>query len=115
MDEVPDDQEIVGEAHLLDRLELEAEAVRQLGRRRAVAPAETLLAELHEIVERVAALGDRVRGKQDPAELDLDVAALGDLERPRHGVLETREVAGHLVRRLEEELVRVEASSGSGS
>ena len=34
-DEVPDDQEVVGEAHLLDRLELEAEALLQLRRTRS--------------------------------------------------------------------------------
>ena len=37
VDEVPDDEEVVREAHLLDRLQLEAETVRQLGRRLAVA------------------------------------------------------------------------------
>ena len=35
VDEVPDDEEVVREAHLLDRLQLEAEAIRQLGRRAA--------------------------------------------------------------------------------
>ena len=78
------------------------------GRRGAVALAEAALAELDEVVERVAALGHRVRGQQDAAELELDVAALGDLERPRERVLEPLEVSRHLLRRLEEELVRVE-------
>ena len=108
MDEVPDDEEVVREAHLADRLELETEPLRQLGRRGAVALAEAALAELDEVVERIAALGHRVRGQQDAAELELDVAALGDLERPRERVLEPLEVSRHLLRRLEEELVRVE-------
>ncbi len=108
MDEVPDDQEVVGEPHLLDRLQLEAQPVGQLGRRASVAPVEALLTELDEIVERVATVRDREGGQQDPAELELDVAALRDLERPRHRVLEAREVARHLLGRLEEELARIE-------
>ena len=56
VDEVPDDQEVVGEAHLLDRLQLELEPLAQLGRHLVVAPLEALLAELDEVVERVAAL-----------------------------------------------------------
>ena len=108
VDEVPDDQEVVGEAHLLDRLELEAQAFRQFRRGLPVALDEPLLAELDEIVERVAPLGDREGRQQDPPELDLDRAALRDLQRPRHGLLEAGEVACHLLRRLEEELVRVE-------
>src|SRR5581483_9718215 len=55
-DEVPDDQEVVGEAHLLDRLQLEPEALLELGRHRLVAAGEALLALLDEVVERVAAL-----------------------------------------------------------
>ena len=47
--------------------------------------------------------------QQDAAEVELDRAPLGHLEGPRQCVLEAREVPGHLVRRLEEELVRVEA------
>ena len=109
VDEVPDDEEVVREAHLADRLQLEAEALGQLGRRLAVASDEALLAQLDEVVERVPPLRHRVRRQQDPAELELDVAALRDLERPRERVLEPGEVGGHLLRRLEEELVRVEA------
>ena len=96
VDEVPDDQEVVREAHLLDRLELEAKALLQLRRRLAVALEQALLAELDEVVEGVSAVRDRVAREQDVAELELDVAALGDLERAAHRVLEPREVAGHL-------------------
>src|SRR5207253_9814861 len=59
-DEVPDDQEVVGEAHLLDRLELEAEALLQLRRRLPVALEQALLAELDEVVEGVPAVRHRV-------------------------------------------------------
>ena len=108
VDEVPDDEEVVREPHLLDRLQLEAETVRELGRGLAVALPESLLAQLDEVVEGVTALGDGEGRKQDPSELELHVAALGHLECPRHRVLEAREVPRHLLGCLEEELVRVE-------
>ena len=54
VDEVGDDQEVVGEAHLVDRLQLELEALLQLGADLVVAAAEALLAQLDEVVERVA-------------------------------------------------------------
>ena len=57
VDEVPDDQEVVGEAHLLDRLQLVLEPLVQLGVDLAVALLQAFLAELDEVVERVAALG----------------------------------------------------------
>src|SRR4029077_557449 len=75
-DEVRHDQEVVGKAHLADRPELELEPLRQLRRPLLVAPRETALAELDEIVERVAPLRRRELRQQDPTELDLDVAAL---------------------------------------
>src|SRR4029079_19214434 len=108
VDEVPDDQEVVREAHLLDRLELEAEALLELGRGLAIALEQTLLAELDEVVEGVAVVRNRVLREQDRAELELDVAALRDLERAPDRVLEPREVAGDLLLGLEEELVGVE-------
>src|SRR5438874_924871 len=108
-DEVPDDQEVVGEAHLADRLQLEAEAILELGRDRLVAPLEALLAELDEVVERVASLGRRELRQQDPAELEGHVAALGDLERSPQRFLVAREVGRHLGRGLEVELVGLEA------
>ena len=109
MDEVPDDQEVVGEAHLLDRLQLELEPLAQLGRHLVVAPLEALLAQLEQVVEGVAALRRRVLRQVDGAELEADVAALRDLERAPHRVLVPREVERHLVGGLEIELVRVEA------
>ena len=108
-DEVGDDQEVVGEAHLLDRLQLELEALAELGRDRPVALLRALLEELDEVLEGVAAVRRREVREQDPIELDLDVAPLGDLERPPHRVVATGEVGGHLLRRLEVELVGLEA------
>ncbi len=109
VDEVPDDEEVVREPHLLHRLQLEAEPLRQLGSRLPVSLQESLLAELDEVVEGVAALRDGERREQDAAELELDVAALGDLERACERRLVPGEVERHLRLRLEEELVRVEA------
>ena len=107
-DEVGDDEEVVGEAHLADRLQLELEPFAQLGRDLVVAAPEALLAELDEVVERVAAVGHREVRQQDAAELDLDVAALGDLERAPERLFLPGEVAEHLLLRLEVEVVGVE-------
>jgi hypothetical protein len=70
---------------------------------------QPFLAELDEVVERVAALRHGVLRQPDRPELDLDRAPVSDLEcrRERRRVL--GEVARHLGRRLEEELVGVEA------
>ena len=83
-DEVGDDQEVVREAHLADGLELEAQPLVELRGRGAVALDEALLAQLDEVVERVAAFGHGEARQPDPAELELDVAALGDLEAAAH-------------------------------
>ena len=108
-DEVPDDQEVVREPHLANRLQLELQALLELGRNLLVALLEPALAQLDEVVERVAPFGRRELGQQDVPELDRDVAAIRDLERARERVLVAGEVERHLVGRLEEELVGVEA------
>ena len=108
VDEVPDDQEVVGEAHLLDRLQLELEPLAQLRRHLVVAALEPPLAQLDEVLEGVAAVRRRELRQVDVAELDLERAALGDLERAPHRVLVAGEVERHLRRGLEIELVRVE-------
>ena len=104
-DEVGHDQEVVGEPHLPHRFQLELETLDELRGQLVVALREPGLAELDEVVEGVAALRRRELRQQDPAELDLDVAAVGDLERAPHRVLVPGEVEGHLLRRLEVELV----------
>src|SRR5215203_2686036 len=109
VDEVPDDQEVVGEAHLANRLQLKPEPLRQLRRHLVVAPLEALLAQLDQVVERFPAVGHRVLRQQDPAEVELDVAALRNFERAPQRVLVPREVACHLLRGLQEEVVAVEA------
>ena len=108
VDEVGDDQEVVGEAHLAHRLELELEPLGELGGDLVVALREALLAQLDEVLERVPAARRRELRQQDPVERDLDVAAVGDLERASHRVLVTGEVERHLLGRLEVELVGAE-------
>src|SRR5581483_6787473 len=70
-DEVPDDQEVVGEAHLADGLQLELEALAQLRSDRTVAFGEPGLAELDEVLERFPTVRDRIPRQQDPPGLDL--------------------------------------------
>ena len=70
VDEVPDDQEVVGEAHLADRLQLELETLGELRCDRLVAAREPALAQLDEVLERVAAVGGRVLREQQPVGLD---------------------------------------------
>ena len=108
-DEVPDDQEVGREAHLLDHAQLHLEPLERLGRRRvAVAAAQTLLREAAQVVGHGLALGRREARDQHLAELDLHLAALGDLQAGGERLRPLGEVARHLVRALEEELVGVE-------
>ena len=109
VDEVPDDEEVVGKAHLPNRLQLEAKPLVELRRRLAESLEQSLLAQLDQVVEGVTPLRHRVLRQQDLSELDLDRAALCHLERARERMLVPDEVARHLLGRLEEELVRVEA------
>ena len=107
-DEVPDDEEVVGEAHLADGLQLVLQSFAQSRVDLVVALCEALLAQLDEVVERVAVVGHRVLRQEDAAELDLDVAALGDFERAAQRVVVAGEVERHLLRRLEVEVIGVE-------
>src|SRR5207247_155560 len=107
-DEVGDDQEVVREAHLADRLQLELHALAQVGGDLVVAALESLLAELDEVVERIAPVRRRKVREQDATELDLDVATIRDLECAAECGLLAWEVTEHLLLRLEEEVVGVE-------
>ena len=70
---------------------------------------QAFFAELDEVVEGVAPVRRRERRQEDPPELHRDGAALGDLERARDRLRVVGEVLRHLLRRLEVELVGVEA------
>ena len=111
-DEVPDDQEVGLEPHLRDHPELELEplgASAGAGRRRSAAAPRWPAAGAE---RRVLPLWAGNRGEQQPAELDLDLAALGDLERGRHRPRPARERLLHLGRALEKELVGLEPQLG---
>ncbi len=109
-DQIPHDQEVGGEAHLRDHLQLEGES---LGDRRMKVGAPALLGSLHrevaEVVDVVGeALGDGERRQLRLAELDLHVGALRDPQRVVAGVGPLPEEAPHLVRGLEVVLLAVE-------
>src|SRR5439155_2022029 len=92
--EIGDDQEVVREAHLAYRLQFEREALAKLRRLLRVPLHEAGLALLGELLEGVAAIRERELRQQDLAELDLDRAAFGDLERARESLRLIREVRG---------------------
>ncbi len=109
VDEVPDDQEVGVEAHLVDDAELHLHALDGLdGRRVAVAAAQAGLDQ----AAQVLLLGQAVRAvearDQLAAERDLDVAALGDLQRRLQRARELGEGLRHLLGGLQIELVRRE-------
>jgi hypothetical protein len=56
-DEVPDDQEVVGVTHLLDRAKLELQPLAELGRLGPVALAQAGLGQLAQVLRRRLALG----------------------------------------------------------
>ncbi len=82
---VPDDEEVGVETHLADDAELEVEALAHLiAGLDAVAAHDALLAELAQVAALGLALGHRIRGQLVLAEVELDVAAFGDLDRAPH-------------------------------
>ncbi len=110
LDEVPDDQEVGVEAHPADDLELRLEPLDRLGRRRiAVAAAQAREGQLAQVLALRPPVRHRVARDQHLAELDLDLAALGHLQRGGHRLRPGGERARHLVVVLQEELVGVEA------
>ena len=109
LDEVPDDQEVRVEAHLVDHAELVVGALERLGRRRvAVALAQALGHERAQVLPLVGAVGRRIPRDQLAAELEFDVAALGDLERALERLRPLGERARHLVGGAQIELVGLE-------
>ena len=105
-DEVPDHEEVAGEAHLLDHGELVPEPVLdRLAGVRAVAPGQPLPRELLEVgLERVA-IRHRVPGQVELAEVERQVAALRDRQRIAAGVGQLGEDPAHLFGRLQVELL----------
>ncbi len=109
-DEVPDDQEVGGEPHLLDHPELELHPLDRLGRRRvAVARPQSLGREPPQHRLRLGAVLGRVARQQQLAQLDVQLAAFLDLQRRRDRLRPLGEGGRHLFVALQIELVGVEA------
>ena len=82
LDEVPDDEEVGREAHLLDGRELKLEALDRLGGRRIAVPKpQAGVSEATQVVGLGGAVGRRETRDQHLAQLELHPAALGQLER----------------------------------
>ena len=118
-DEVPDDQEVAGIAHLLDHRDLvgeplvvRGERVPQLAFRIELAqPLEALRVALpHDVLEVIVereALGHGELRQVVFARRDRDVAALGDEQRVLHRLRVVAEDLRHLRGGLQEELIAV--------
>src|SRR5205814_9098247 len=94
--EVPVDQEELGQASLLDHLQLALQALGDRGRDRPVAIAHPFEAELVEKRERRLARWDRITGKPDLAEVEVDIASLSDLPGRGQRLLMAMEERSHI-------------------
>ncbi len=109
VDEVPDDQEVGVVAHLVDDAELHLHALDGVrGQRIAVAGAHALEHQVAQVLLLAQAVRAVEARDQLTAERDLDVAALGDLQRRLDRPREVRERVHHLLGGLQVELVRAE-------
>ncbi len=119
-DEVPDDQEISGELHLLDDAEFALQALLVVGdgvlqlallvqrAQRFQAAGEAFAGDVNEVaVDGVAGRNFELR-KRIGDFFQAQAAALGDVERAREHLGRIFEHAGHFVVVLDEELVAVE-------
>ena len=111
-DEVPDDQEVAGESHLLDDGQLLSEPrLDGVARPGPVPPPEPVVRELVKVaVERVP-FGDDVARQMELVEVERQVAPLGDRQRVAARLGEVGEDARHLLGRLDVELLRREAEA----
>ncbi len=108
MDEIPNDEEVIGEALFLEDADLEFEALAHLGgiRVRAVTFAQSGLGDVAQILVLLHALGRgviRILGRR----VDLDLATLGDGQRVVAGFGHLGEKRAHLRGRLEIDLLYV--------
>ena len=104
--EVPDDEEIRGEPHRLDDVELVLDALDDMRRRRAaVAILRAEHRELAQVRVLVVTFGHRERRQDRLAELELHVGALGDQQRVVARFGRFPEQMAHLDRGLDVEVV----------
>ena len=108
-DEVPDDQEIRGEAHALDDAQLVVQPLPGRGRRWiAVALAQASLAELLQVLFRTFLLGRLKRGELPLAQAKAAVVlldSLGDPRRHRQRLIHAGKDSVHLLGTADVELV----------
>jgi len=97
-DEVPHDQEVGAEAHVLDDAELVGGALAGGGGDRvAIAFAQPPLHLIAQVLRLGLAVGRVVGGQQVAAQLELHLAALGDLQRRGQRLRPLGECLRHLV------------------
>src|SRR5207248_5200142 len=94
--QVPVDEEELGQACLLDHLELVLQAAGDGGGDRPVALAQAFEAELVEKGERRLARGHGIAGEPDLAKVEVEVALLRDLPWGRQRLLMALEELAHL-------------------
>ena len=80
LEQVPDDEEVVGEVGLLDYVEFVLQSSQHLGRRIRYPAAQTFLTQLTQVTHRRHARGDGIMRQQGGAKVDLHLARLGDAE-----------------------------------
>ena len=107
--EVRHDEEVAGEAHLLDDRELVAHPLLDLVGDLGIAPADPLLGHLVEVARQRLALGHLEVGDERVVQRDLDVAELRHHQRVLDRLRVLREGEVHLLPALQVELVGVEA------
>ena len=107
--EVPHDQEVADVTHLLDDAQLEVQPVAMCIGDAVLAVAELhpLFAQLAQVVDVLLACG-RLKDRVVPRfQIELDIDTVGDLLRPRNGMLEAGKDGVHLGGRADEELVGI--------
>jgi hypothetical protein len=113
-DEVPHDEEVAGELHRRDDVELDLEPLRvrlavdvlALHRELLDAAEKPLARHVAEVALGVVPLGHLEAREHRLAQLERELAPLGDGERVRDGLRMRREELGHLGGRLQEHLAR---------
>jgi hypothetical protein len=100
--------EVAGEAHVLDHAELVVGALGDLWSYLVVAAVQALLHHVRQVAVERLALGYLVARQHEIAQRQLDVATLGDLESGLARARPAGELLGHLLGRLQVELVGVE-------
>ena len=78
LEQVPDDEEVVGEVGLLDHVEFVLQPGQDLSRRRRKTLSQSFLAELPQVTHGRHARWHGIVRQQGGAEVDLDLARLGD-------------------------------------